>query len=123
MDVSVNSISSNKRLLQEGVSGGTSINYYHKDSQISVSFNNNLQVQIRIPVDTGINYAISDAPDSSEESLKKLPEVLPGVLTAEVEKSVGGKATVKTEISYDAFYDNKTQQYTILTQNKSYHPD
>jgi hypothetical protein len=38
------------------------INYYHKDTQISVSYSANLSAQIRIPGDTGIDYVIANAP-------------------------------------------------------------
>jgi hypothetical protein len=59
IDLTINTLTpSAKRLLQGDTSNPTQINYYHKESQISISYDKNLKAQIRIPGDTGLNIVI-----------------------------------------------------------------
>lgn len=48
--------------MQEGSANSGTITYYHKDTQISVSFDSDGKAQIRIPGDTGLDFLLNSAP-------------------------------------------------------------
>ena len=53
------------RFAQEGSAESGRISYYHKETQISVSFESANKAQIRIPGDTGLDSLLNSAPVES----------------------------------------------------------